>query len=106
MSPLVNYESLTGMCKDVSEKKLSPGDMLISYDDNSKNGDVYIIMKIVKNNNGDRLFIIANGCENACDFYIPLFNNDRNYPWITLDDIKDQTEYKKNMGFYRLKGID
>jgi hypothetical protein len=100
-----NYLSLTYNCDTVPETHLLPGDLLIAHDDRGRSGVVYIIMCVVLNDSGNRLYLVGTGCEDACDFHIPLFNDRKDYPWIDLETMKSLVpEAFAHKGFYRLKG--
>lgn len=96
------YASLVANCKPVAESDLKPGDMYIAHDVDGLKGKVYIVMCVIRNEAGDKKYIVATGGTAACDFYIPLFNDRKDYPWISLDQIKAliPDEYPVK-GFYR-----
>jgi len=96
------YASLVANCKPVAETDLKPGDMYIAHSDDGLNGKVYIVVCVIQNKAGDRKYIVATGGSEACDFYIPLFNDRKDYPWISLDQVKAliPDEYSVK-GFYR-----
>ncbi|MFZ5981691.1 MAG: DUF4846 domain-containing protein [Candidatus Zixiibacteriota bacterium] len=99
----MNYQALAENCDTLEEKEVSPGDIWITRDEKGRQGKVYVILNVLENNEGDKLYAVGTGCPEACDFYIPLFNGDEDNPWITLEEIKGLgTEYPLK-GFYRLK---
>ncbi|MFQ5452748.1 MAG: DUF4846 domain-containing protein [Candidatus Zixiibacteriota bacterium] len=101
-----NYKSLAENCDPIPESNLAPGDMYIAHDSSGRKGQVLIILNMIVNENDERFYIIATGCEKACDFHIPLIKGDRDYPWMTIENIK---EFKPNMtisGFFRFKSIN
>ena len=105
----LDYKSLIEVCEPISESDIAIGDMLITSDKSGKTGNVYTIMNSLENKSGEKLYIIGTGCKQACDFYIPLFNQDRNNPWIRLSDIKRLSDYSFISGFFRftaLKNMD
>lgn len=97
-----NFNGLIKICTPIARDETAPGDMYIATDKNGNKGNVYFIMNMIENDSGNKLFIIATGCEKSCDFYIPLFNDDRQNPWITLSEIKKLSEFTVGSGFYRL----
>lgn len=99
----VNYKSLADNCDLVNEKDLTPGDLMIAYDESGKKGYAYVILNMLVNEREDRLYIVATGCNEACDFHIPLINSDRDFPWLTLEKIKGLAENMAFSGFFRFK---
>jgi len=96
-----NYKSLADNCDSLSINDLAPGDLIIAHDEKSKKGKAYFVLNIIENNDGKKLYALATGCEEACDFHIPLFNLDRNFPWINTERInKIMAEYPQS-GFFR-----
>ena len=81
--------------------------MLVAHDEKGRKGLVHIVMCVVVNEEGERLFVIGTGCEEACDFHVPLFNDKKDYPWITLEILKSLApkEYP-NTGFFRFKAVN
>ncbi|MBN1213172.1 MAG: hypothetical protein JXA92_11385 [candidate division Zixibacteria bacterium] len=98
-----SYRSLVDNCEAIAENKLAPGDLFIATEETGRRGEVYIILNILINEQNDKLFVISTGCPEACDFHIPLFNDDEDYPWITLEKIKALAGEYPVSGFYRLK---
>ena len=98
-----NYKSLAQNCDSISIKELAPGDLVIAHDQKSKKGRVYFVLNIIENDNGNKLYALATGCEEACDFYIPLFNLDRNSPWIDSARIIQLIAKYPESGFFRWK---
>jgi len=89
-----SYKSLAANCDSITIEELAPGDLVITHDQKSKNGRVFLVLNMIENTKGNRLYALATGCSNACDFHIPLFNMERNNPWIDGDKInKILTEY-------------
>lgn len=99
----INYTALKANCEPIKETEIAPGDLYIAQSEDTRLGKVYIILTILVNEKKDRLYVLATGCPEACDFHIPLFNDDENYPWITLEQIKDLAGEYSSSGFYRLK---
>ena len=98
----VTYKSLARNCDSIAPGDIMPGDLFITYDSTGKSGQVYVIMHVVQNDLGDKRFIVATGGTEACDFYIPRVNPDRENPWITREDIAALNSGYPNAGFYRL----
>ena len=57
----------------------------------------------VENKEKERLFLVGTGCPEVSDFHIPLFNENEDNPWITLETVKSLAEEYPVRGFYRLK---
>ncbi len=99
-----HYFNLTRNCDSLSEAEVMPGDMFIARNKNGRKGRVLFIMNMIQNKKGNKLYTFATGCEDdACDMHIPLMNNDRNNPWVTLDQVKTYVEPFEQRGFYRFK---
>ena len=100
-----SYASLQQNCDSVAETEVGPGDLYIARDERGRKGKVYVILAMLVNDDGERLFTVATGCSEACDFHIPLFNSNRRNPWITIDRIQELGEDWPHRGFYRLHRI-
>ena len=98
-----DYATLKKNCDTISASDLQPGDLLISTTENQIKGKVYLIINMISNKSGDKLYAIATGCEDACDFHIPLVNDNRDYPWLTLDDLQKLGNINPEQNFYRFK---
>jgi hypothetical protein len=55
------------------------------------------------NEDGEKLFAVATGCPEACDFHVPLLNNNRDYPWITSKRIKALGADMPHSGYFRFR---
>ena len=101
-----SYATLVANCRPVVDTNLRPGDMYIAHNQDGIDGKVYIVMCVIQNKDGDRKYIVATGGSDPCDFYIPLFNDRKDYPWISLDRLKalipDEHPVK---GFYRFSNV-
>lgn len=97
------YGSLKENCEELAEDKLAPGDLFIALDSTGREGDVYVILDILVNDRNEKLYLVGTGCPEACDFYIPLFNDNPDNPWITLDQLKALAGEYTDVGFYRMK---
>lgn len=97
------YQSLFYNSDTVNAVDLMPGDLFVAHDENGKKGVAYIILHMLINNKNDKLFAVATGCPKACDFYIPLYNNDRDDPWLTAEQIKALGNDYPHGEFLRLK---
>jgi len=96
-----SYKSLAKNCDSLSIDDLAPGDLVIAHDKKSKKGKAYLVLNMIENSNGKKLYALATGCEEACDYYIPLFNLDRNSPWIDAERIKKIIAEYPESGFFR-----
>jgi hypothetical protein len=95
------YRSLAANCDSVSAGDLKPGDMYITWNENGVKGTVAIVLTVIMNAGGEKLYTVGVGCPDECDFYIPLFNNDRNYPWISAAQVPTLFPSKGTAGFFR-----
>ena len=100
-----NYISLAANLDTISLDELSIGDMLISHDRTGKNGKAYIMMSSSENEDGDKRFILATGCDEACDFYIPRFDKEKNSPWLSLKEIHSLSGDFEHSGYFRFLNI-
>ncbi len=98
-----SFQSLAYNCDSVKSNKLKPGDLFVAHDVDGKKGVVYIIMHMLENKKGKRLFAVATGCPEACDFHMPLFNNDKNNPWLTAAQIYELNGDYPLRSFLRFK---
>ncbi len=101
----VSFESITKICDTVSVDNIQAGDMFIAYDKTGKKGKLYIIFHLISNDSGDIMYLVANGCPEACDLYIPKINENRNNPWINIEQLRQLTEEYNNSNFYRFKTV-
>ena len=62
---------------------------------------VWVILCMLVNDDGDRLYTVGTGCSKTCAFHIPLFNDNQRFPWITADRIKELGAGFSFSGFYR-----
>ena len=95
------YKSLAANCDSVSSTDLLPGDMYITWNENGARGKVIMVLTAIVNAKGEKLYVVGTGCDTECDFYIPLFNNDRNYPWISASQIAELFPSSGTAGFFR-----
>lgn len=102
---VTDFRSLAGNCDSVAGSEITPGDMLIAHDESARKGKVYVILNMLVNEAGDKLYVVATGCEQACDFHIPLVSADRDYPWISLEQVKALTDGMPFSGFFRFKAV-
>jgi hypothetical protein len=99
------YLSLEQNCKPVPDSVLLPGDLFISRDTMGLEGVVYTVLVAVANKAGEHRYIVGTGCKSGCDFYIPLFSGGKNYPWVTLEEIRALAKYPVS-GFFRFSLLD
>jgi hypothetical protein len=97
------YQSLAYNSDTVKAGDLRPGDLLVAHGEDGKNGVVYVVMHMLVDEKKQKLYAVATGCKEACDFHIPLFNNDRNNPWLTSEQIAALGKDFPRSGFLRLK---
>jgi hypothetical protein len=98
-----SYKSLAYNCDSITAAELRPGDLFVANDENGRKGVVYVVMHMIQNAAGQKLYAVATGCERACDFHIPLFNGDKNNPWISADKILELGHNFPHLSFLRLK---
>jgi len=96
-------ESLAQNCVKIDEAEVAPGDLYMSWDSASGEAVVLMIMYMVEDDKGDRMFAVATGCDDPCDVHIPFFTHDRNDPWLDLSEIAREVPNESQRGFYRLK---
>lgn len=101
----VNFKSITKTCDTVLIDNVQAGDMFIAYDKTGKKGKLYIIFHLISDDSGNIMYLVANGCPEACDLYIPKVNENRNIPWITIKQLRQLTNEYNNSKFYRFKTI-
>jgi len=98
-----SFQSLAYNCDTILPSEARPGDMFVAHSDDGKTGVVYVVLHTLQNDQGDKLYAVATGCKEACDFHIPLFNNDRNNPWLTPQQIAELGQDYPRRGFLRFK---
>lgn len=98
-----DYRSLAANCVSVKADDLMPGDLLIAENENGRKGRVYIVMLKVVNDKGDKRYVVGCGCEEACDFHIPLLTGDKDKPWVSVAEIEQLAPEYPRRGFYRLR---
>lgn len=97
------YSSLAYNCDSVNAADIMPGDIFVAHDEKGRKGITYVIMHMITNDKGQKLYAVATGCEEACDFHIPIFNNDRDNPWINAKEISSLGLGFAHSGFLRFK---
>lgn len=100
-----DYVNLMLNCDSVADDALIPGDVLIAHNKHDNTGRVFIVLNLIVNSNGDKLYAVGTGCPDACDFHVPVVNDDRNDPWMTVQQIRNLAEGMPETGFYRLKTV-
>jgi hypothetical protein len=97
-----NYKNLIANCDSVAVAELGSGDLFVASDSTGRKGVAYVILLTVENKKKERLYAVATSGEVSSDFHIPLFNNDRNRPWITPEQIRALAPAgSAQSGFYR-----
>lgn len=97
--------SLAANCDSIPDSALAPGDLFIAHDEQGRIGCAYVALRMLVNSAGEKLYAIATGCREACDFHIPLFNNDRSNPWVTAARIRSLGAEYPHAGFFRLPAV-
>jgi len=98
-----SYASLTANCDSVSADSVEPGDLFVAHDESGRRGRVYVVMVKLVDDHGNRLYTVASGCPEACDFHIPLLTEDRDSPWVTVEKIEQLAPEYPQRGFFRLR---
>jgi hypothetical protein len=98
-----SYQSLGLTCDSIDAEDLMPGDLFVAHDSTGRRGVALVVMHMLENDKGEKLYAVATGCPEACDFHIPLFNNDKNNPWLTAAQIFELNGSYLIRGFLRLK---
>ncbi len=98
-----SYRSLAFNCDSIDAEHIMPGDLFAAHDSTGRVGVVFVVMHMLKNGKKEKLYAVATGCREACDFHIPLFNNDKNNPWLTAAQIAKLGRDYPCRGFLRLK---
>jgi hypothetical protein len=98
-----SHQSLAANCDTITAEDLAPGDLLIAHDETGKKGRVYVVLLKLVNDEGERLFVVACGCEEACDFHIPLLTEDRHRPWVTAQRIEQLAGEFAHRGLFRFR---
>jgi len=97
-----NYRSLTANCDSIAPAELAPGDLYVGHDEKSKEGFTYVIMNMLVNDEGKKIYTFATGCARTCDFHVPLVSEDRRNPWLTVEEIIEFAPDFEHTGFFRL----
>ncbi|HOD66245.1 MAG TPA: DUF4846 domain-containing protein [candidate division Zixibacteria bacterium] len=100
------YQTLAANCDSLPPEEVRPGDLVIGHDDRLLVGKVYIVVNMLVNDEGERMYTVATGCPkpNACDLHIPLLTPDRHSPWITPGHLAALVDDLPQWGFFRLRG--
>ena len=96
-----NYKTVAAQCDTVSESELLPGDLYITFDGDGYKGKIVFVISMIVDKAGTKLYTVGEGCEVDCDFHIPLMNNDKNYPWISADQIATKVPAREHAGYFR-----
>lgn len=99
------YRSLAANGDSLSAEQVRPGDLLVGHDDRGRTGKAYVILNMLVNDLGDRLYAVATGCPapDACDFHIPLVTLDRSFPWLTQVQLEALVNEYPHWGYIRLR---
>jgi hypothetical protein len=84
-----DYSSLAMNSDSVDLEQLAPGDLFIAHDKTGRKGQAWVVLCMLVDDDGDKLYTVGTGCSKTCAFHIPLFNDNRRFPWITADRIKE-----------------
>lgn len=100
-----NYATLAKNCDSINLSRIGPGDLIIAHDSTHNKGTTYIVMNTADNKRGERMYIVATGCDDACDLHIPLLGLSNDNPWITSEQLAALTGTYPFSGFFRLKAV-
>ncbi len=96
------YESLAANSDSLTRDQVRPGDLVIGHDERGLTGQVFVVMNMLDNDSGDRVYAVGTGCPEACDFHIPLVGHDRDYPWLTPTQLDSLVAGYPRHGYFRL----
>lgn len=96
-----DYGVLATSAQPVDTTDLRPGDMLIAQQEVPTKGRVVVILNVIENEQGERLYLVGTGDAKPCDFYIPLATNEKLRPWMPLSEVLALTREYPNHGFFR-----
>ncbi len=96
-----DYASLAANCDSITLEEAAPGDLLIGHDERGRTGSVFMVMNVLVNGDGEKLYTVARGCPEACDFHIPLLTLKRDFPWVTADQLKALVDDLPTWGGFR-----
>lgn len=101
----LSFKSLIESSDQVPADDLMPGDFFLATNSRYKDGVVYFVMHYIVGDDGLKKYVVATGCPKACDFHIPLFNNNKDNPFITVEEIENLAQQYPNYSFYRFKAL-
>lgn len=96
-----DYGVLAKNAEPVDSTAIRPGDMLIAQQNVPTAGKVFMILNILENDAGERLYLVGTSDSKPCDFYIPLANDEKQYPWLTMAQLMDLVRDYPTHGFFR-----
>ena len=96
-----DYASLEKQCSPVTDFDFRPGDIYLGRDTVGRSGKVFVILVVATDGKQDYRYIVGAGCNEPCDFYVPLFHDNRSDPWLTLDELKALVTGYPVIGFHR-----
>ena len=98
------YRSLTLNADSIPLEAIMPGDVIVAQNESGTSGTAHVVLVRLNRPNGESFFLIATGCEFACDFHVPLFNaGRREFPWLTLEQLTALGAEYPRRGAYRLR---
>ena len=96
-----NYKSLAASCDSISIDNVAPGDFLIGHDERGRKGVAYVVLNQITDDNNNKLFVVATGCDDPCDFHIPKLNEDKENPWISKERLLELIDGYPYHGIFR-----
>ncbi len=94
------YKTLASNCDSIDAKALLPGDLIIGHNHNGIKGKSWVVLCVIKKKK-ERRYLVGAGCEVQCAFHIPLYNENRSNPWLTLDQVKELAADQEYSGYFR-----
>lgn len=96
-----NVGSLANNAVEVDSGDIKPGDMLIATAEVPTKGKVWTVLVVLVNDKGEKRYLVGTGCDFGCDFYIPLANDRKEFPWLSHEQLLALPGDYPNYGFYR-----
>lgn len=97
-----NFRSLAKNCQPLDSNLLAPGDLVLGYNSKGRDGMALIVVQVIVDKSGNRLYVVGTGCPEACDFHIPKLTENRDRPWLTLAQVLALTKSFEHSGTFRL----
>jgi len=96
-----DYASLEKQCDPIADSDFRPGDIYIGRDSVGRSGKVFVTLLVATNDKDAFRYVVGTGSTQPCDFYVPLFHEDRSNPWLTPEELKGLITGFPVIGFHR-----